>query len=179
MAIFPVVQKIEDIPINNEVNDRGLQILYDFKTKDFPLKNGQFILLDGNASVLFWVEKTLFTEYERSAVYKNTDYGMPLEKHKGKVSNNKLTRIVIENDIKKALMQHERINSISNLKLETEKENVSISFDLELKPLQKNLNKNSISNIEDVQQFYDVKMIDKNNLRFKTILGENLRMENV
>ena len=65
MSLFPTNASfsISGTESVNTIRDRGINFLFDFNTKEFVLKDGKLIQLSGDASVVFWIEKTLRTEY--------------------------------------------------------------------------------------------------------------------
>lgn len=184
MAIFPqfdetVTTEEENIDI---ITDRGIDFLYDFDRKDFILKDGKLIQVVGDAGVVFWIEKTLRTEYQRATVYHNTDYGTELDRFVGQQLPKEIAKLQLEDAIKSSLLQHERINSISNFTFSQEREQVYVTFEVELSPITiledetfgSEEGFTRLSNLEDIQKFLGIKLLTKERFLFKTSLGEQV-----
>ena len=169
MAIFPIVEEVsiqEDIIV-----ERGINFLYDFNIGDLVLKDGKLIELTGDAAVVFWVEKTLRTEYERCMVYKNTGYGTKLEGLRGTVLPKEIARNILESNIKEALLQHERIKSIDNFTFSQENDKILISFEIKLNIITEDLeiiynsSENGytrLSTLEEIVEFLNIRVINSN-----------------
>lgn len=174
MGIFPVTQITEIEPITTQTNDRGTEFLFDFSTKDFLLKNGKLVELAGDAAVQFWIEKTLRTEYERARVYKNTNYGTEIEKYIGKAVNPVPVAVQMEENIKNALLQHERIGIISNFKLTKIAEKVTIEFEVDILPLKRKPVEGAVLSLENIVTTSQFNLVDANRFYFKTVLNEQV-----
>jgi len=167
MAIFPIV---EEVAIQDDVIvERGINFLYDFIEGDLVLKDGKFIELTGDAAVVFWVEKTLRTEYERATVYQNTGYGTVLESLRGSVLPKEISKNILESNIKSALLKHERINSIDNFTVSQENDKVFISFEVKLNIIIEDLETTyssseegytRLSTLAEIVAFLNIKIID-------------------
>jgi len=175
MAIFPIT---EEVSIQTDVIvERGINFLYDFIEGDLVLKDGKFVELTGDAAVVFWIEKSLRTEYERSGVYENTGYGTIIESLRGTVLPKEISRNILENNIKDALLLHERINSIANFVFSQENEQVTISFEIKLNPVTQDLEVvnggseegyTKLSTLTEIKEFLGIKLI--NNDTFSTTI---------
>jgi len=175
MAIFPITDEVTIDEV--EIVERGINFLYDFIEGDLVLKDGKFIELTGDAAVVFWIEKTLRTEYERSRVYENTRYGTIIEDLRGTVLPKEISRNILENNIKDALLLHERINSISNFVFSQENEQVTLSFEIKLNPITEDLEVinggsedgyTKLSTLSEIKEFLGIKLI--NNDTFSTTI---------
>lgn len=177
MAIFPVTTQ-EDIQ-DAVITDRGIDFLYDFRINDFILKDGKFIELTGDAAVVFWIEKCLRTEFEKSAVYKYTGFGTKLETYRGKVFPRQVASSLLETSIREALLKHERINAIENFEFNQVNEEVTISFEVDLNPLTQvtagilfsDEGFTKLNTLDDIKKFLGIKLITSNRFLFKTNLG--------
>lgn len=181
MSIFPATQTgtIESTP-ESIIRDRGLNFLFDFNKNEFVTRDGELIELTGDASVVFWIEKTLRTEYERAAVYRNTKYGFGLEKFIGLYLPPEIAKLQFSDVIKTALYQHQRIKSISNLQLEHKDDYVNVSFEVELNAVTQTNEEvfgteeesfTRLSTIEDISKFLSVRLITADKLVYTTSLG--------
>lgn len=178
MAIFPI---IDDVIIQNDIIlDRGINFLYDFNLGDLVLKDGKFIELTGDAAVVFWIEKTLRTEYERATVYQNTGYGTTLEVLRGSVLPKEIARNMLESNIKNSLLTHERINSINNFTFQQENDKVTISFAVKLNAVTEDTESNyagseqgytRLDTLEDIKNFLGIKMVTNDSFAFSTTLS--------
>lgn len=180
MAIFPIVEETtiqEDI-----IQDRGINFLFDFRINDFILKDGKFIELTGDAAVVFWIEKTLRTEYEKATVYNYTGYGTRLEEYRGKVLHIEIVKNIFETNIKSSLLKHERINSINNFNVVHEDEELEISFEITLNPLTEIITGiygseegfTRLNTLEDIKKFLGIKLLTNNSFYFKTNIGNQV-----
>ena len=166
MAIFPITEEVtvqEDI-----IQDRGINFLYSFDMGDLVLKDGKFIELTGDAAVVFWVEKTLRSEHERSMVYKNTGYGTKLEGLRGTVLPKEIARNILESNIKSALLNHVRIKSIDNFIFSQENDKVLISFEIKLNAITEDSETvdsssedgyTKLSTLAEIKEFLGIKLI--------------------
>lgn len=175
MAIFPELEVVEDVAV---IEDRGTDFLYDFELEDFILKDGKLIEVTGDAAVVFWIEKTLRTEYEKSAVYENTGYGAQMRQFKGAVLPKEIAFDAIQDVIKSALLVHERISAITNFNFEQTNDMVDISFNVDLEPITEQLlgpesedGYVRVSTLEKIKDFIGIKLVDSNRFLFKTSLG--------
>lgn len=177
MAIFPLVET--EAEVVEQIQDRGINFLFDFDVNDFVLKDGKFIELIGDAAVIFWIEKTLKTQFEKPAVYQNTGYGTKLKSLKGSVMPKEIAKSILETSIKTALLTHERIESIRNFTFEQINESVDVSFEVKLNPIARELDGDGgseygytrISSLEQIKDFIGIKLLTSNLLLFKTDLG--------
>lgn len=184
MAIFP--QYNETVTTAEEnfdiITDRGIDFLYDFNKKNFILEDGKLIQVTGEAGVAFWIEKTIRTEYERAAVYHNTNYGTELNRFIGQQMPKEIAKLQLEDSFKNALLRHERINSVSNFTFEQEKQQVYIAFEVELLPITILQDETygseegftRLSTLEDIQKFLSLRLITAERFLFKTSLGEQV-----
>lgn len=181
MSIFPATQTgtVESTP-ESVIRDRGLNFLFDFNKNEFVTRDGELIELTGDASVAFWIEKTIRTEYERAAVYQNTGYGFGLEKFIGLYLPPEIAKLQFSDAIKAALYQHQRIKTILNLQLEHKDDYVDVSFEVELNPVTQTDEEvfgteeesfTRLSTIEDISKFLSVRLITADKLVYKTSLG--------
>lgn len=176
MAIFPISPEVEEIFEDDTVTERGINHLFDFDRQDFILKDGKLIELVGDAGVVFWIEKTLRTEYEKASVYKNTGYGTRLKELEGTYLPKSVMNNVIEENIKNSLLTHERIKSLDNFTIEKINDEVFISFEVILNPLETNVPDAGseegfirISTLEDIKKFIDyVLLITSDGFKFRT-----------
>lgn len=188
MAIFPnpsAIQNnlnLESQNIVETVKDRGSNFLFDFETGEFVIKDGKMVEVFNDAGVIFWIEKTIRTEYERARVYKNTDYGIELESYIGSTLPNDIIKLQLKDTIESALYKHERIKNISNFKYEKIYDEGIISFEVELKPLTFNENITNtskdkfirLSTLEQIQDFLNIRLLTNNKFLFKTNLGKQV-----
>ncbi len=178
MAIYPVTNPV-DLAQAEIIRDRGINFLFDFDKGDFVIKAGKFIELIGDAAVVFWIEKTLRTEYETSQVYRNTDYGTVLNSLRGRVLAQAVIKTMLETNIKNALLKHERIRSIDNFQAVQDLDEVEISFEVILNPIEEIIDLDSseegfnrISTLEQIKDFIGIKLLTKNKFVFKTKFNE-------
>lgn len=179
MAIFPIVEEAE---VSDIIEDRGANFLYDFELDDFIIKDGKFIELIEDAAVVFWVEKTLRTEFEKATDYKNTNYGVRLNQFRGAVMPSEIARDAIKDAIETALLQHERIASIENFTFEQIGDDANISFEIKLNALTDTLDLvytsedgyTRIATLEEIKDFIGIKLLDANRFLFKTSLGTQI-----
>lgn len=177
MAIFPLVE--EEVLDQGTIAERGINFLFDFELNDFVIKDGKFIEVVGDAAVIFWIEKTLKTEYEKSAVYQNTAYGTELKELQGKVFPIEVSKTIAESSIKTALLTHERIKSVNGFTFEQVDDKVTIGFEIELNPISfenefgvdSEDGFNRISTLDEIKDFIGIKLLTSNRLYFKTNLG--------
>lgn len=177
MAIFPLVE--EEVLNQGTIAERGINFLFDFELNDFVIKDGKFIEVVGDAAVIFWIEKTLKTEYEKSAVYQNTAYGTELKELQGKVFPIEVSKTIAESSIKTALLIHERIKSVNGFTFEQVDDKVTIGFEIELNPISfenefgvdSEDGFNRISTLDEIKDFIGIKLLTSNRLYFKTNLG--------
>lgn len=132
MDIFPIMPEVGDY---GSAIDRGVNFLYDFNKGDFVIKDGRFIQLNGDAGVVFWIEKTLRTEYEISGVYAYTEYGTKLDELRGIILPKEVEKVALEGNVKEALLQHERISSVTLVEYKRESDYAKARFEIELLPL--------------------------------------------
>lgn len=179
MAIFPAIQKADTIDLS--VIERGINFLFDFDTNDFVVKDGKIIELVGNAAVVFWIEKTLRTEFEKAQVYKNTEYGTIIETNVGKSFPLEIAKNIFEENIKSSLLKHERISSISNFTLSQEADHVTIGFEVALNQVTEEKYYYSstsgftrISTLEEIKEFIGIKLITSDRFYFKSNIGQQI-----
>lgn len=187
-SIFPqeisssLIETTEQEQLTNVILDRGTDFLFDFSKKDFVLKDGKLIEVTGDAAVVFWIEKTIRTEYERATVYQNTNYGTELDRFIGQQLPKEIARLQLEDSFKNSLLQHERINSITNFTFSQEREQVFISFEVELLPITILEDESygseegftRLSTLEEIQKFLSIRLITADKFLFKTSLGEQV-----
>jgi len=185
MAIFPAGTSVAVDATENDttiIRDRGINFLFDFNAKEFVLKDGKLVGLTGDAAVIFWIEKTLRTEYERALCYWNTEYGFGFERFIGTVLPPEIIKLQFDDNIKKALLQHERIAEINNLTLEKQADSsaVNISFEVVLNPIteteedytiQSDETFTKLDTLKEIQDFISVKLLTSDKLIFTTVLG--------
>lgn len=190
MSLFPTsastVLTTSDLETNeNIIKDRGINFLFDFNTKDFVLQDGKFLGLTGDAGVVFWIEKTIRTEYERAQVYKNTEYGFGIERFIGVALPPSIIKLQFEDNLKKSIYQHERIKSINNFTLSkvADSSEVEISMIIELNPITEtdtqfgpvdNESFIRLDTLEEIQEFVGIKLLTSEMFMFKTKLGEQI-----
>lgn len=179
--IFPAEQTgtVTDTP-DSIIQDRGINFLFDFNKNEFVLKDGKLIELTGDASVVFWIEKTLRTEYERAPVYQRTEYGFGIERFVGVVLPPKIVKLQFEDNLKKALYQHQRIKNISNFVLEKGDDFVNVSFEVELNAItiidsdvfdEPDDTFTRLSTIDEINKFLSVRLLTSDKFVFTTSLG--------
>jgi len=187
MSLFPTNASfsISGTESVNTIRDRGINFLFDFNTKEFVLKDGKLIQLSGDASVVFWIEKTLRTEYERSPVYWNTEYGFGIERFIGVALPPEIIKLQFEDNLKRSLLQHERIKSINNFYLSkvSDSSEVAINMEIELNSITETEESFAsfsdgdfitLTTVDEIKDFVGVKLITNNLLLFKTNLGEQI-----
>jgi len=190
MSLFPssanTVLNVEDLTANeNIIRDRGINFLFDFTKREFVLQDGKFIGLSGDAAVVFWIEKTIRTEYERAQVYKNTDYGFGTERFIGVALPPAIIKLQFEDNLKKSIYQHERIKSINNFTLTkiADSSEVEISMIIELNAITEtdsqfgaidNESFTRLDTLEEIQEFVGIKLLTSEMFLFKTKLGEQI-----
>lgn len=185
MAIFPTIAStavdttIDDTTI---IKDRGINFLFNFNTGEFVMKDGKLVGLTGDAAVIFWIEKTLRTEYEKALCYWNTDYGFGLDHFIGSTLPPDIIKLQFDDNIKQALLQHERIKEINNLTLtkEAEESKVDVTFEIVLNPITEtddiyNIRSDDsftkLDTLKEIQDFINVRLLTSNRLVFTTALG--------
>lgn len=187
-SIFPqeisssLIETTQDEQLTNIVIDRGIDFLFDFAKNDFVLKDGKLIQVVGDAAVTFWIEKTIRTEYQRATVYHNTNYGTELDRFIGQQLPKEIAKLQLEDTFKSALLQHERINSINNFTFSQEREQVFISFEVELLPITILEDESfgseegftRLSTLEEIKNFLSIRLITSERFLFKTSLGEQV-----
>ena len=177
MEIFPVVKDTSYSPIT--ISDRGSNFLFDFNKEDFIILDGKFIEVFGDAGVVFWIEKTVRTEFESCQCYKHTEYGTTLESVKGKRFPLDIERNIIESNLKRSLLEHERIKSIEFIDFQHKGSDVNISFNVELYELSEDTiitdsseeGFTKLITLEDIKDFLGVKVINENTFMFSTNIG--------
>lgn len=165
----------ENVNSENEIleNLNTQNILYDFKNKDFPIIDGKFITVTGQASTIFWIEKLLRTQLNSNLVYENTNFGVDIDRMVGKVGNRKVIQAILREEIKTALLTNEMIENVSDFNMNVKDEKMELSFKVKLKEISKNQqieykddNFKVIDTIEKMQEFLPISNIESNSFTF-------------
>lgn len=181
MSIFPVTQTGTVTAVaENVIKDRGTNFLFDFSTNQFVVKDGKLVEVVGDAAVVFWIEKTIRTDYERAAVYQNTGYGFGIDKYVGQVLPKAIATLQLQDGLKDALYKHQRIKSIYDFTFEQLDDAVSITFKVELNPVtdtdtddltEEDASFTRLSTVAEINEFLSAKLITANLLEFQTSIG--------
>lgn len=122
----------EEIREDAEEESQGISYLYDFKKKDFVIRAGSLIEIEGAQGVRVWIEKILRTERFKFDIYE--DYGISIENLlKGK----KIPVLLLQSELKRQLVEamskNNEIEEIQDFKVEQEMATLYISFTVILK----------------------------------------------
>lgn len=188
MSIFPATANIDTDTTANDTDiilDRGINFLFDFNAGEFVLKDGKLVGLTGDAAVIFWIEKTLRTEYERALCYWNTNYGFGIERFIGTALPPAIIKLQFDDKIKQALLQHERIKEINNLKLEKQADSsaVKVTFEVVLNAITETDEIYNIASddaftkldtLKEIQDFLSLTLLTSDSLLYTTVLGDSV-----
>ena len=174
MDIFPV-----DIDTSQDtsISDRGSNLLYDFNEGDFIIRDGKFIEVSGDAGVVFWIEKTLKTEYEISAVYKNTEYGTKINEIKGMRLPLPIEENILTSNVKDSLLRHERINSVNVVSFSHDGAKVKIVLDITFNEVSEEEDIvysgseqgfTKLHTLEDIKDFINIDIVSSNRFTLRT-----------
>lgn len=135
--MFPEITelKLPEIARESEQSqDLGKSFLFDFKKKDFILKNGKLVAIDGIEAIKVWIEKVLRTQKHKWKIYEGTDYGTTIE---DLIVGHGYPKSFLESELKReiteALLKHPRIESLSEWKFRREKDKLHVMFTVNLK----------------------------------------------
>ena len=105
--------------------------LYDFKTCDFVMKDGNPITVSGIDALKVWIDKILRTQLYRYSIYNGTSYGANIEDLViGKNYGTAFIQSELKREIETALLQNDDIESISDFVMIRNKDKLDISFTL-------------------------------------------------
>jgi hypothetical protein len=185
--IFPASAStdVSTTTTTTSVNDRGINFLFDFTNREFVMTDGKLTGVSGDAAVVFWIEKTIRTEYERAIVYRNTGYGFGLERFVGVALPPSIVKLVFEDKLKQSLYQNERIKSIDNFSLTkvSDDSQVTISFDVTLNPVTVKESDftivadetfNRISTLEQIKEFVSIEIADTSSFAYTSTLSNSV-----
>lgn len=133
--ILPKITELE-IPQQNTsiVQDLGKTFLYDFKRRDFILKNGKPVEVSGIKGIQVWIEKVLRTQKFRWTIYENVDYGTTIE---DLIIGYSYPMSFLESELKReiteALLKHPMIDSLTDWDFMREKDKLKVIFTVNLK----------------------------------------------
>ncbi|CAK7083816.1 DUF2634 domain-containing protein [Tissierella sp.] len=114
--IFPKITELE-LPKqdSNVIKDLGKTFLYDFKKREFILKDGKPIEAVGKKGIEIWIEKVLRTQKNRWKIYDEVDYGTTIE---DLIVGHSYPKSFLESELKREITQevlkHPRIESLTN-----------------------------------------------------------------
>jgi len=133
--MFPNSQDLPSTTVaNNAIATMGKSFLFDFETGDFVIKDGRLVVTDEVSAIKVWIEKILYTEKGRYAVYKDLSYGTSIEDLIiGTNYNIAFTESELKREIEDAILQHPHISGISNFILAREISGVTAEFTVVLK----------------------------------------------
>lgn len=123
------------IPSEEQNLDLGVTYLFDFEKGDFVYENGAPVEVTGVEAIKVWVSKILRTEKYRFTVYEGADfdYGVTLEDY---LVGNKYPLPFVESEIKRqiteAVLQHPRIQFLSDWHLSREDDELIVAFRINL-----------------------------------------------
>lgn len=120
----------EDIVIrdNDAFAFNGRTFLYDYKKRDFFMKDGKLVEVTGNAAIEAWIEKLIRTERFRFKIYNEVEYGVTLEELIGSIWPRGFVEAEIKREITEAAASNTYIEALTDWSFEREGSYLHISF---------------------------------------------------
>lgn len=122
---------------NQEKTTQGITYLYDFKKKDFVLKDGKLVVAEGKEGVKVWIEKILLTDEFVFDIYKEggeVEYGTTIRKL---ILGKKIPQLLLHSELKRIISEKMKenveIERIEDFNLKQEMATLIISFTVILK----------------------------------------------
>lgn len=135
--MFPEITELKLPEIAQETEqtqDLGKSFLFDFKKKNFVLKNGKPVGIDGIKAIQVWIEKVLRTQRFKWKIYEGIDYGTTIE---DLIVGHGYPMSFLESELKREItevvLKHPRIESLSEWKFRREKDKLHVMFTVNLK----------------------------------------------
>ena len=103
--------------------------LFDFKTGDFIIKDGNPVTVTGINALKIWIDKILHTQLNRYQIYNGTAYGANIEDLViGKGYGSAFTASELKCEIETALLQNEDIYSVSDFEITRNRDILNVTF---------------------------------------------------
>lgn len=103
--------------------------LFDFKTGDFIIKDGNPVTVTGINALKIWIDKILHTQLNRYQIYNGTAYGANIEDLViGKGYGSAFTASELKREIETALLQNEDIYSVSDFEITRNRDILNVTF---------------------------------------------------
>lgn len=115
--MFPVIQNVT--PGENVVSDqRGIVYKFDFESRSYALKDGNFIELNSvEDQVKQWMQFVINTEYKVYNAYDGLEYGLSLKKYIGnKTISLGLIASDIEDQLRMCILLNHDIKELTSVK---------------------------------------------------------------
>lgn len=106
--------------------------LYDFKKKDFVVKDGRLIVIEGIEAIKQWIEKVLRTEKFKFKIYEDIDYGISVEDLIGYEYPQQFIDAEIKREVTESLLKHPNIKNLSEWNIVKDNPILNISFKVDL-----------------------------------------------
>ncbi|MEG1163318.1 MAG: DUF2634 domain-containing protein [Anaerovoracaceae bacterium] len=124
-----IIEDEEDIIENME--NLGRVPLYDFKKREYVIRDGKIIEATQDEALCQWVAFTILTKKEKFEVYKNIDFGCYIENYIGlKMQNKGFVASEIKREITEICKSHKLIENIDNFNFEVRNGIATIDFEI-------------------------------------------------
>lgn len=128
--MFPDIT-VPNIVTEDDTNtiDHGKEPLFDFKTGQYVIKDGNPVLVDKMEALKIWIDFTIKTARYRFPAY-SFDYGCEIEHFIGLDIPQHVIDTEVKRVVKEALIYDDRIIDITNFTFSREKDKLEISITL-------------------------------------------------
>lgn len=126
--LFPFID-MEETEVENESEELELykEIAWDFENNIPLIKDGDFVILEGNEALKVWIFKTLHVNRYEYMIY-TWDYGNELESLFGQGYSKELIQAEAKRYLEECLLVNEYIKSINNIEVNLDDNILSTSF---------------------------------------------------
>ncbi|SFA70045.1 DUF2634 domain-containing protein [Clostridium frigidicarnis] len=135
MGLFPTGAPLQT-PINTqqdiEVKKVGRSFMFDFKTGQFLMKDGQIKDTTKIQALEQWIELCLRTHKDKFNIYKDSGFGCNTEDMINKKLN-AFYKTEMRREIEEAILKNEQFTKINSLTLEQKGFNLIVHLEIELK----------------------------------------------
>ena len=129
--LFPMVDVPPDLAVGSGASlSLYREYAWDFDRDEFVMKDGQLVLLEGQAAVQVWVYKALRTERYRYLAY-TWDYGNEIERLIGSTFSPAAQRSEAERYVREALMVLPYIREVNQIEIASEGDELRIEATVE------------------------------------------------
>lgn len=113
----------------NTVNDLPLfkECAIDYNTHEIIYKDNEVVMLEGDEALKVWIYKCLKTTVKESIIH-SKNYGTKLKNHIGTVYNETIKKVLIQEEIKAALLTNPYIVSVVNFNFDYKDDCLFVTF---------------------------------------------------